>query len=293
MKKTPIILCVCILLAIPSLNGCINAPPESSQCSIESLNVEPGIINLGESTNLSWSVIGATSVNIDNGIGSVVLVGYRMIEPMQTTTYLLTASNATVTKTATVTVIVENESNASQDNEEIIIFSFEVTPSVIDQGESANLSWVVIGATSVHINNGIGEVLLSGKQLVTPSETTTYTLNASNSSMSKQINVTLYVQPEQQPPYIICASDADTNRIIVTYTDADVTWSDIAITTNVICDWEIYYNGGTTGAGIQVTPMEEISIGDYIEISGTEGVVILKFRYIPTETEIGVWTVLV
>jgi len=42
---------------------------------------------------LSWSIAGASSVTIDNGIGSVPQVNTRAVSPGATTTYTLSATN--------------------------------------------------------------------------------------------------------------------------------------------------------------------------------------------------------
>lgn len=160
MRKIIIISIVGILSFIPLFSGCINVPKELPQFSIYSFEGEPGVINKGQSANLSWVVVAATSVSVDNGIGSVALSGHRIVFPTQNTTYILTASNATMTKSASLTIIVNSASNESQEPMEISIVSFEVTPSMIDLGASVNLSWVVTGATSVTIDHGIGSVAL-------------------------------------------------------------------------------------------------------------------------------------
>jgi len=43
-------------------------------------------------------------------------------------------------------------------NNELVIEKFEVKPTVINRGETAVISWEVKGATSVTIDNGIGNV---------------------------------------------------------------------------------------------------------------------------------------
>jgi hypothetical protein len=60
----------------------------------------------GESAKLSWAVTGATTIQIDNGVGVVAASGAVDVSPSATATYTLTATNATgnVTKTATVKV---------------------------------------------------------------------------------------------------------------------------------------------------------------------------------------------
>ncbi len=107
MKKTVLTFGICLLSIISFFSGCVNIPEELTQFSIMAFDVEPSIINEGEYANLSWVVLSASSVNIDNGIGNVALTGHRMIQPAQTTTYTLTASNATTTKNATAIVTVK------------------------------------------------------------------------------------------------------------------------------------------------------------------------------------------
>lgn len=62
------------------------------------------------------------------------------------------------------------------------ISSFNAEPSSISAGESANLSWNVSGATTITIDQGIGNVALTGTRAVAPTTTTTYTLTASSSA---------------------------------------------------------------------------------------------------------------
>jgi hypothetical protein len=66
---------------------------------------EPPEITFGTSGALRWNVIGATSVSIDNNIGTVASSGSIMVTPLMTTVYTLTATNAEGTVTATVVVI--------------------------------------------------------------------------------------------------------------------------------------------------------------------------------------------
>jgi len=196
MKQQSVIVGITLVLITVGFSGCINVPKELTQFSIVSFDVEPGIINQGESANLSWVVISASSVNIDNGIGSVALTGHRIIQPTQTTTYILTASNATTTKSETVTITVNNESNESNNMLESIIISFEVNPMTIERGESANLSWVVTGATTVAIDNGIGSVALTGHRIIQPTQNTTYILTASNATTTRSATVTINVNKD-------------------------------------------------------------------------------------------------
>ena len=80
--------------------NCIQAP------TISSFVANPTSITSGQSAQLSWSVSGASSLTIDQGVGTVTGTSVS-VSPTQTTTYTLTASNNGLsTSTATVTVTV-------------------------------------------------------------------------------------------------------------------------------------------------------------------------------------------
>lgn len=65
-----------------------------------------------------------------------------------------------------------------------VINSFDVTPGNITSGESSTLSWSVSDAKAVSIDQGIGNVALSGTRVLSPNTTTTYTLTATNDAGS-------------------------------------------------------------------------------------------------------------
>ncbi len=62
--------------------------------------------------------------------------------------------------------------------ETVAIRLFVADPSAIDAGGSSTLRWDVANATAVEIDQGIGNVSLSGTRGVSPAVTTTYTLTA-------------------------------------------------------------------------------------------------------------------
>ena len=73
---------------------------------INYFTAKPTQIGRGASSTLSWSVTGATTIVIDNKIGSVQSIGTRVVYPLLTTTYTLTATNAAGSIKASVTVTV-------------------------------------------------------------------------------------------------------------------------------------------------------------------------------------------
>ena len=66
----------------------------------------PTLINKGQSSTLTWNAPNATSVSIDNGVGSVPISGSTTVAPTVTTTYTLTATSSTGTQMASTTVSV-------------------------------------------------------------------------------------------------------------------------------------------------------------------------------------------
>ena len=64
-------------------------------------------IQSGGSAHISWNISGATSVNIDPGIGQVPASGIRKVSPSSDTTYILTAREGaqSVTKSISIKVI--------------------------------------------------------------------------------------------------------------------------------------------------------------------------------------------
>jgi peptidoglycan-associated lipoprotein len=84
-----------------------------------------------------------------------------------------------------------------------VVLEFSVEPSTVERGQSATLKWSVNNATSIAIDNGIGEVQSTGNRRITPTESTTYRLTARgpNGTVSgtTTINVTSPAPPVTTP----------------------------------------------------------------------------------------------
>jgi hypothetical protein len=76
-----------------------------------------------------------------------------------------------------------------------IINSFSASQMSIVQGESVTLSWNVTGDTSLYVDNGLGSVTGLLSAIVSPSQTTTYTLTASNAGGLAAKTITVTVGP--------------------------------------------------------------------------------------------------
>jgi len=165
---------------------------------IVQFEANPGGISTGESSTLSWSVSGATTVSIYQAIGSVALTGSRVVSPGVSTTYTLAAANAagSVT-TATAQVIV----SAVPPPDLPLINYFTANPPGISAGETSTLSWNVSNATAVTISPGVGAVATAGSISVAPTVTTIYALTATKAASS--VTDTTQVSVSAAPPFAV------------------------------------------------------------------------------------------
>jgi len=88
-----------------------------------------------------------------------------------------------------------------------VVDSFDADPLTVSAGEAATLTWTVSDARTVEIDGGIGSVALSGSRLVSPTETTIYTLTATGSA-GKTVTATtqVRVQATAATPIVIAFS---------------------------------------------------------------------------------------
>jgi|GEM_PF-2620107 len=75
-----------------------------------------------------------------------------------------------------------------------VINEFSANPSTIAKGQGSQLKWSVSNATTASIDQGIGNVSLTGYEYVYPEKTTTYTLTATNKDGSKTESCTITVK---------------------------------------------------------------------------------------------------
>jgi peptidoglycan-associated lipoprotein len=80
------------------------------------------------------------------------------------------------------------------------IATLTAEPTRIEAGETSYLSWTTTNANDVSINNGIGTVAASGRQSVSPINTTTYTLTANGPNGSNTATATITITSPPPPP---------------------------------------------------------------------------------------------
>jgi hypothetical protein len=171
-----------ILLVIISISpGCMAFVP-----AIVTFDAAPNPVSAGSSANLVWNVTGVNAVTISPGLGTVPAAGTVSVRPVVTTAYTITATGAlgTVSKSVVLTVIPVP-----------IQIGLTANPSVLQSGGQSTLQWTVVGADTVSIDQGVGDVPVNGSKVIAPSQTTTYTLTAHNAGGSVNRSVVVTVNP--------------------------------------------------------------------------------------------------
>ena len=109
--KRFIFLSLSLLLLLILIPGCFTFQTAPSAVGerlrlLELFSSNPSTINPGGTSTLLWTVTGANSVSIDQGIGPVEVVGTRVVSPTASTVYTISATNSagTVTRSAVTTV---------------------------------------------------------------------------------------------------------------------------------------------------------------------------------------------
>ena len=103
IKSLSLFFAIAVLVFITGCNGTPPAVPIINSFIADSITIDQG-----DTIVLSWAVTDATTVTIDQSIGSVALTGSTSVSPTTATTYTLTATNSAGSSTATVTIIVNN-----------------------------------------------------------------------------------------------------------------------------------------------------------------------------------------
>jgi hypothetical protein len=129
----------------------------------------PTQINRGEQSTIKWDYKYASEINIEDVGTYSTLKGSKTINPLESRGYnvLIKSGDKSATKQLYITVVQPNQN---------IDFTADVYK--IGVGTSTNLNWTVTGASSLAIDNGIGQQSLTGSYKVTPVSDTTYTLTA-------------------------------------------------------------------------------------------------------------------
>ena len=140
----------------------------------------------GDPLTFAWSQIGGAGVTL--ATPTAAKTTFAAVAG-QTYVFKLTVTDSGGMSSSATTQVSASAPGTSQ------VVRFDATPSSITAGQSSQLTWIVQGATTVSINNGIGNVAATGSTTVTPAATTTYTLTAVGPSGNVTATTTVTVTP--------------------------------------------------------------------------------------------------
>jgi hypothetical protein len=138
-------------------------------------SVSPTLISSGQAATLTWNVINATTVSINQAIGTVAASGTRSVTPTATTTYTLTATNTAGSVTATATVTVASTGTTptiTWNNPASIIYGTVLSGTQLNASTTVPGSWAYSPAAGTLLAAGAARTL---SVTFTPTDTVTYT----------------------------------------------------------------------------------------------------------------------
>jgi hypothetical protein len=151
-----------------------------------------------------------------------------------------------------------------------VIAAFNIEPAQVSVGGDVTLVWNVTGANSVTIDQGIGNVSVSGQKGLKAQTTTTYTLTATNSSgtVTKSVTVTTGAAPTDTTPPVISAIVPSN----ITQSSVTINW-----TTNEASSSQVEY-GTTTTYGSMTTLDTNLVTNHTVALSGLNATTTYHFR---------------
>jgi peptidoglycan-associated lipoprotein len=103
-----------------------------------------------------------------------------------------------------------------------VINYFTADPSTVNSGQPSSLRWSVTDATSVAINNDIGQVSPNGRRGVYPTTTTTYHLTATGSGGTSEADATVTVSTPPPPQPVQNTAPPQTVQDILSHQVQDI-----------------------------------------------------------------------
>jgi uncharacterized protein YkwD/chitodextrinase len=232
-------------------------PPTASLPAIASFTGVPLSITAGQSATLSWSVTGATSISVDNGLGSVVSTGSRTVSPAQTTKYKLTAANSNGSSTAQVTVVVTALARDTQ---------APTAPAIVSSGarseRQVDLTWTastdnveVAGYQVIRNGSVIASVPAASRSYsdrdVQPATSYTYNLRAYDAASNySAISNSILIRTPASSESTACPAPATDAFTACYYNNTDLAGSPALVRT----DSQIAFNWGTGTPASSIVP---------------------------------------
>lgn len=136
------------------------------------ISATPQSVSYNGSVILNWISNGASSANINSGVGAVQKQGSKVVEHItDTTTFKLSVSNSYGSNICNTTVYKDTVPSGPAPT-----CTIDIEPNSTSYAQRAVLTWSAFDSTSAQIDNNIGFVSKSGTKLISPSKSTTYTM---------------------------------------------------------------------------------------------------------------------
>jgi hypothetical protein len=169
-------------------------------------SASPASISAGQSATLSWTTTNASSVTIDQGIGTVAASGTRTVSPVSTTTFKVTATNSVGSVSANATVTVAATSST-------LTISTVAAKNITTT--AATITWTTNLAASSRVD--YGTTTAYGKAVANPTMVTSHSVTLTGLSPSTTYHYRITSQASTGTP----ASTAD--RTVKTASPPDTT----------------------------------------------------------------------
>ncbi len=141
------------------------------------ITASPGSVSFNGSVILDWSSYGASSAYLNNGIGYVQKNSSRVVEHItDTTTFKLVVTNEHGSNTCNVTVYKDTFPGGPAPT-----CTIDIDRDSLSYSGNALLTWNAYHSNSAQIDNGIGYVTGTGSRLISPNDSTTYTMTVQDS----------------------------------------------------------------------------------------------------------------
>ncbi len=229
---------------------------------ISSFTATPGTVAAGQPATLAWSVSGATTVTIDNGVGDVSNITSKPVSPAQTTTYWLTATNGAGSVTARTTIGVTAGSDSQPPTAPVIVAASARDSAEVDLGWLASIDNTGVTGYQV-IREGTVVASLSGSTLsyadtnVNGGTTYNYAIRAFDaagnySNASNGVRVTTPIAPASGS----CPAPANGAFTGCYYSNIDLTGAPVFVRTDNRIDFDWWMTGPASGS----VPVDNFSV---------------------------------
>ena len=199
--------------------------------SCDSFTASDYNVDDNDTITLTWRTSDATTVSINNGVGTVDRDGTKRVTITEDITYRLTASDGKESVHCSVTIEIDDEEDEDEDEDpdtRAPHCELTVSDKSIEEGDEVKLSWDNLRTDDIVIRDNHGETLVNtnssskydaDKDSITiePDETTTYTLTAENGSREDKCTVKVTVDEDKKT-----TKSSETPRCVFTVSDTNI-----------------------------------------------------------------------